>query len=200
MSALSEIFPELNESLKENDVLIIWSYDPSGLSPISHGDNNHFEGKFIIPKQLGMASNLPFSFSASLVESDGEIYISCNLKNNSDRDIEVRKWSLPWMSYNIDLKAYAGGKKLQRMMPIADPDLGDLGTKTLIKSRIVLSEKMGPLSAMFPEMNESLKKNDVLIIWSYDLGRLGDVNHGDGNRSGKFMIPKNPEISSIHAR
>lgn len=139
---------------------------------------------------LGVAGGLPFSFNASLVKSDGEMYISYDLKNNSDRDVEVLKWGLPWMWYNIDVKAYAGGKKLQRMVVVADPWLGDLDTKTLIKSKAMLSERSEYLSEMFPELNESLKKDDVLIIWSYDLGRLGDVGHGDGNRSGKFIIPK----------
>ena len=144
---------------------------------------------FALVPGLCIANDLNVQVDASFVKLRQGTYISFNLKNNSDRDIKVYRHTLPWEHiYSTFMVAYATDNvhtEIGKVFPISDPEFDS----TVIKSGTIVSGKID-LSRIFPSLNKALKKDDVMIFWSYVLKSFdGEVSKRFG---GMVAIPKNP--------
>lgn len=111
------------------------------------------------------------------------------LGNVTDNPVELRAASLPWeWRYSMWVKAFeddATGSPLDERLTVADLPINNeqvsLLPRTLLQGNIDLRNR-------FPELEDALKRRDVIIFWSY-IPVLGNGNH-DSRLSGSLKIPK----------
>jgi hypothetical protein len=115
-----------------------------------------------------------------------------DVENPTTEPIHLFKTDLPWeWRYSILIKAFtddAAGSELDERLPIADLPLSDLPEE---KVRLLPGKALHgriDLRTRFPDLEETLKKREVIVFWSY----LPKVDHTNPQPrlSGSLTIPK----------
>lgn len=147
---------------------------------------------FILLPVFGVASGLKdVIVTAEFSGSGSNEYLSFEVKNSSESDIEIYKSSLPWGNlYSATLivcLANMDQTELKRVFYFDDPPPGS----TTIKGRSEVTGQLD-LGRIFPSLHESRRKDDVLVFWSYVLKSV------DGKTSDRFggmvVVPKDPPV------
>jgi hypothetical protein len=115
--------------------------------------------------------------------------LSVELKNISTGSVVLPASNLPWeWRYSLWVKAFeddASGSPLDERLPLADPPINELKV-TLLPDKS--SQGNIDLRNRFPDLQEVLKRRDVVIFWSY-APELKD-SRAHSRLSGSLVIPK----------
>ncbi len=115
--------------------------------------------------------------------------LSAELKNVSDSSIKLPSSNLPWeWRYSMWVKAYeddASGSPLDERLAPADTPINKL-VETLLPGKPVQGQI--DLRTRFPDLEEVLKRRDVVVFWSY-VPELEDAEKHT-RLSGSLVIPK----------
>jgi hypothetical protein len=115
--------------------------------------------------------------------------LSAELKNVSTSSVMLPASNLPWeWRYSLWVKAFeddASGSPLDERLPLADPPINE--------QRVTLQPDKSlqgsiDLRNRFPDLQEVLRRRDVVIFWSY-VPELGD-SKAHARIFGSFVIPK----------
>ena len=102
------------------------------------------------------------------VSLHGQHHLSVELRNVSGSSIKLPVSNLPWeWRYSMWVKAFeddASGSPLDERLIPADPPINRL-METLVSGKPVQGQI--DLRSRFPDLEEVLKRRDVIIFWSY---------------------------------
>lgn len=141
--------------------------------------------------QQGVATSKTLDLIISLRELGVNKYIlDVKLKNTGRAPLVVYRGSLPWASRHslllIAVRANVTHDALEERLVIDDPGPEQLEIKPgeTLTGEILLDER-------FPDLPSAVRKNDVIIFWSYQLKPL---NTAPLERMGGWLlIPKSPQ-------
>lgn len=102
-------------------------------------------------------------------QASGKHEMNIQLKNISNKDLKILKYDLPWLSISnivlVAVEAKIPRKLLKQYYEESLPSIDEIIIKKgeIISGRIILSN-------IFPDLKNTLKKDDVIIFWSYAMG------------------------------
>lgn len=106
------------------------------------------------------------SHAVSIALTDKPYVIRVALTNSTDHDLELRRADMPWYERRLIMFASAATTHmlLSKTYELDDTPPGTM----LLKRRQTLSEDID-LRRWFPILPETLKSDDVILLWSYEL-------------------------------